>query len=292
LLGAHGVANLVLPQDWLVQPTYKGLRQMLAGQLRIDYLVRLGPGAFQEITGEVVNVLLLGVGRDAATTNHHYAALDCGRRNSYEDKKKTIQTKPFNRIGQAQVISNPGFSVYLVDQVADARFLGEVASSVQGIKSGDDARLTRLFWESGMFDPLWISMQGPVSETVLFGGLERVLDWRGNGELLARKQGLKAWGKRGVAVSQMSDLPCCLYVGAAFDSNVTVIFTERAEDNSAFLNYAFSKELSRSVREFDQSIKPTNSSFEKIQFAVDVWATSGSFQNGAIPKLFQTSVFH
>lgn len=277
-LGDGGVINLVLPQDWLVQPSYTNFRRDVVSDATINYIFRLGPGAFREITGEVVNVVLLGFTNGRPKTDHSYLALDCGRGSNYLEKSELIRSGTFHEISQASVLKNPGYSIFLAEQTEGTAFLGQYASSVQGIKSGDDERLTRFFWEISRSENRWIPMQSTVSSTRLFGGLEGVIDWSEDGALLARKQGLRAWGKRGVVVSQMSALPCTIYAGGAFDSNVTVIFPRANDDAASLLEFAFSGELSRLVRAFDQSIKPTNSSFEKVVFSRQDWAKGETFQ--------------
>lgn len=274
-----GVVNLVLPQDWLVQPSYTTFRRDLVSGAAINYIFRLGPGAFREITGEVVNVVLLGFANGHPKTGHSYFALDCGRGSSYLEKSELIRSGTFDAISQANILKNPGYSIFLAEKAEGSAFLGQHASSVQGIKSGDDERLTKFFWEVCRSESRWIPLQSTVSSTRLFGGLEGVIDWSDDGGLLARKQGLRAWGKRGVVVSQMSALPCTMYAGGAFDSNVTVIFPRASDDAPALLEFAFSGELSRLVREFDQSIKPTNSSFEKVVFSKQDWARGGIFKS-------------
>ncbi len=51
-----------------------------------------------------------------------------------------------------------------------------------------------------------------------FGGKNLVLNWLGDGELLARRQGLAAWGKTGVLVCPMRAMPVSLYHGDAYSS--------------------------------------------------------------------------
>lgn len=274
-----GVVSLVLPQDWLVQPSYTNFRRDIVSEASINYIFRLGPGAFREISGEVVNVVLLGFTNGRPNASHTYLGLDCGRESNYLAKSELVRSGNYRSLAQASVLKNPGYSIFLADQVEGTAFLGQYASSVQGIKSGDDERLSRFFWEIDTNESRWIPLQSTVSSTRLFGGLEGVIDWSEDGAFLARKQGLRAWGKRGVVVSQMSSLPCTLYAGGAFDSNVTVIFPRADDDAPALMEFAFSGELSRLVREFDQSIKPTNSSFEKVVFSKQDWAQGATFNN-------------
>jgi hypothetical protein len=266
---------LVLPQDWLVQPTYEKLRKHISSGSEIKLIARLGPGAFREITGEVVNVALLGVTRDSPRASSSYWAIDCGRSTDYESKEAMLRLAEVVKISQGLIKKNPGHSIFLSEISKDSAFLGQYASSVQGLKTGDDERLVRFFWE--IQSPQWLLMQSTVSTTKLFGGLERVVDWTNDGSLMARKQGIRAWHKHGIVVSQMSSLPCTLYLKGAFDSNVTVIFPHDDTNLASLLNFGFSGELSSGVRQFDQSIKPTNSSFEKIGFNLNAWTEVGQF---------------
>jgi len=47
---------LVTPQNWLFLASYKKLRERLLNSVTWDFVARLGPGAFETISGEVVNV--------------------------------------------------------------------------------------------------------------------------------------------------------------------------------------------------------------------------------------------
>src|ERR1019366_2459880 len=153
-------------------------RRDVVSNTSLNYIFRLGPGAFREITGEVVNVVLLGFTNGHPKTDHSYLALDCGRSSNYLEKSELIRSHRFHEILQASVLKNPGYSIFLADQVEGSAFLGQFASSVQGIKSGDDERLTRFFWEVSRSESRWIPLQSTVSSTRLFGGLEGVIDWR------------------------------------------------------------------------------------------------------------------
>ena len=54
-----GSAALVTPQNWLFLTSYKNLRKRLLQEQTWNMVARLGPGAFETISGEVVNVTLL-----------------------------------------------------------------------------------------------------------------------------------------------------------------------------------------------------------------------------------------
>ena len=59
LCAEDGTAALVLPQNWLFLSGYRKLREKLLKERTWQLLARLGPGAFETISGEVVKAVLL-----------------------------------------------------------------------------------------------------------------------------------------------------------------------------------------------------------------------------------------
>ena len=59
LCAEGGTASLVLPQNWLFLTSYRKLREMFLKSENWNLLARLGAGAFETISGEVVKVILL-----------------------------------------------------------------------------------------------------------------------------------------------------------------------------------------------------------------------------------------
>jgi hypothetical protein len=57
--GSSCTAALVMPNIWLFLGTYKNLRRHLLANSRFNAVARLGPGAFETISGEVVNATLI-----------------------------------------------------------------------------------------------------------------------------------------------------------------------------------------------------------------------------------------
>ena len=80
-------------------------------------------------------------------------------------------------------------------------------------------------------------MLSTVQDTQIYGGREHVLFSEGGiGALkgyadigIASIQGADAWGKRGVAVSLMTELRCSLYLGEIFDNNTAAIWPRNVE---------------------------------------------------------------
>lgn len=95
-----------------------------------------------------------------------------------------------------------------------------------------------------------------------------------NGALLARKQGLSAWGKLGVVASQMRDLPASFYWGTPFDSNVSAIVPRDPNLVPAVWKYCSSSEYAEDVRRIDKSLAATNGSMAQVPFDLSRWRCS------------------
>jgi hypothetical protein len=99
------------------------------------------------------------------------------------------------------------------------------------------------FWELHQAGSIWIPYQGTTRKTTLFAGNESYLRWE-NGKgaidtlLGARKDGQEAWGKKGVLVSQMRELPVTVYSGYAFDNNTAAIIPANSNGSSPSLRPA------------------------------------------------------
>ena len=62
-----GTSSIVLPQNWLFLTTYKKFREKLLKSDVWHLIARLGPGAFETISGEVVKAILISLSRGNST---------------------------------------------------------------------------------------------------------------------------------------------------------------------------------------------------------------------------------
>ena len=284
----QGVVQIVMPQNWLFQDGYKEQREKLLKRLSWNLLVRLGAGAFATISGEVVKAILLTQTQVAPERECVLRGLDASDLRTPQDKAQLLLRGDLLAVSQHELSSNPDARVVL-QPMSSISLLGSIAKSVQGIKTGDDGKVCRNFWEVVSIKPDWTYYQSTISNSQLFGGLEGIISWVDDGKNLARRQGAGAWGKWGAAISQMSSMPCAVYLSEKFDSNMTAIVPHDESDLLALLAYAMSGELQEEVRKIDSSIKPTNGSFEKIPFDRARWrlVASEMFANG-LPKPYSS----
>ena len=265
-----GSTALVTPQSWLFLGTYKDLRKRLLKEVEWDAVGRLGSRAFETITGEVVNVALLALTRRAAADGCSFVGVDASAGATPAEKNALLLSMNALCKDQREQLRNPdGRIAFDFDTTVD--LLERYARSYQGIKTGDDGRMRRLFWEIATFGDRWRPLQSTVERSVPFGGRESVIDWKAEGSDCARLQGLAAIGGVGVAVSQMAELPVTLFTGELFDSNAGPIVVDDPEHQAAIWCYCSSQEYVRSIRAIDQKVAVANATLVKVPFNLDYW---------------------
>lgn len=83
--------------------------------------------------------------------------------------------------------------------------------------------------------------------------------------------GLDAWGKKGIAVSQMRNTPCTMYMGTSFDDNTGVIVPNDPQHLPAMWSFISSDEYNRLIKQVDQSLKVTYPTLVKVPFDLEHW---------------------
>lgn len=85
------------------------------------------------------------------------------------------------------------------------------------------------------------------------------------------RRGKPNWGRKGVAVSLMGDLPMTRYDGEIYDINCCAVVPNDPAHSEALWEFALSGEWSRAVRDIDQSLKVAPHTLLKVQFDLDRW---------------------
>jgi hypothetical protein len=284
---AGGTTALVSPQNWLYQPGYIHLRRKLLSDYKWNFLIELGPHAFDTISGEVVKVCLTSITNLPMGKDHTFAGIDVSAYSDASSKGAALRQNVLTSATQSGQLTNPECRIVIGDQV-QGTLLSAFANSYKGITTNDDPRFVRFFWELPTIENGWEFHQSTVVQTTLFGGMERVLLYEsGKGSLRAfakaqdrdrRRdlQGVHAWGKWGVAVSCTGPLAVSLYTGGKFDTNVAAIIPHRVEDLPAIYEFCRSPEFARQVRRIDRALKVTNATLVKIPYDHDHWAQVAS----------------
>jgi hypothetical protein len=270
-----GSIAVVSINEMLFLGTYKHLRKRLLRDYEWAVAARLGAGAFETISGEVVNVSLLGITANKPN-EHRFLGFDLSDDDSPPKKAASLLAREAKVFDQNAQLKNPDARVVVGSLEQSARLLSEFATPGKGSTTGDSPHYHRCFWEL----PKLSSSMTPWLDSPLEGDL-----WSGR-QLVSlvsvEDQGLLAengcmirgqalWGKTGVAVSKMSGLRAFLYAGEVFDDNVGVLCPRDPELIPAILAYCTSEEYFADIRAIDQALKVTAATLAKVPFDVERW---------------------
>lgn len=263
-----GTIAILAPQHGLLLKTYAQFREKLLQDYSFEFLAALGPGAFDTVSGEVVNVALYGISRYKPNAATSFLSVDANDVQRTTAKESELRIGSVVNILQLPQLKNPDHKILLAGAI-EGPLLQEYAEGLQGIATADYERYGRCFWEMPALLSGWVFQQSTVHETMDFGGREHVLFWEdGLGELgrspSARIQGLSAWGKRGVAISQMCGLPVTRYTGEAWDNNTAVILPLHPRHLPAIWTFCSSLDFAKSVRRLDKKLSVTNATLAKV----------------------------
>lgn len=288
LCAEGGTTSIVLPQNWLFLTSYKKFREKLLRHDTWRLVARLGPGAFETISGEVVKAILLTLSRGQAGTAgeglfavqgensaHFLRGPDVSEFRTAAEKAKQLRGAEIKSVEQAKQLENPDARISF-EKIGGAYHLKDIAHSYHGLTSGDMQRMKIAFWEVIDRTDVWIPYQSTVNQIINFSGNEYLLRWQnGRGainELIgARKDGMVAWGRKGILVSQMGGLPVTFYNTFAFDNNTAVIIPINPNHLPAIWCFCSSPEYNEAVRRIDQKLNVTNATLVKVPFDLDYW---------------------
>lgn len=290
-----GTASIVLPQNWLFLSGYRKFREKLLQNDSWHLIARLGPGAFETISGEVVKAILINLSRGNAAgqsadllhsgeQGNWIRGVDVSEPRTAAEKAAGLIADHVSSAEQVKQLGNPDARIALEDLNLQT-LLRAHASSIQGLATSDDPQFTSYFWEVPIDCNDWVWLRGTVESTCDFGGCERVLLWQDGtgryyrhamalkevGRLGGWKSGTEARGKKGVIISQMGHLPVSTYCGEFYDHNACVVVPGDIQELQAIWCYLSSTSFSRDVRLIDQSLKPSNNTFLTISFDVAYW---------------------
>ena len=131
LCAEGGTASVVLPQNWLFLASYKQLREKLLKTETWNLLARLGPRAFETISGEVVKAVLLTLSHsshanrledlfDSAAETSTVYGVDVSDFTTVEEKSSWLRKSAIHSTSQAQQLKSPDARI-LFSEIAKPR---------------------------------------------------------------------------------------------------------------------------------------------------------------------------
>jgi len=299
-----GVAACVTPQNWLFLKDYKKARKKLLTHNQWLFVLRLGAGAFETISGEVVKASLVGIAKQAPQINASFLAADISGAATIPEKRRELEQGSCNLLRQGDQLMNPS-SVVTSETLKSGELLQKVAASFEGAKTVDIERFRHLFWElPEIRESLWwLHNSSPTGEGLVSGchyvsanrspgsTFQRNIEvYERNGKkVVAWLCGSPCWGKKGVAVAWMNHLPASMYLGTVFDNSAAVIMPESEDILPAVYCFISSGEYTREVRKINQKVQVAAGTLDQVPFDLNYWQKIAAEKYpGGLPKPYSS----
>ena len=265
-----GSCVTVTAHNWLFIGAYAKLRKKILQTQTWEMVILLGTQAFQTPMWDF-GIAMTIVTNTTPTRQHHLIGFDVSDEKEIAEKQDALRSHPIIAVAQHKQVNNPDARViFSVDD--GGKLLAEYAIAPQGIKTGDDDRWRRNFWELSCISNGWEFYQSTVKKNRMYGGREYIIDWHLEGRGMPCRRPLNAAiGHRGIAVSQMSLLPVTIYDGNRYDSNVGPIVPHDPAHMPAIWAFCSSPEYYDAVRRIDKKMNVTNATLVKVPFDLERW---------------------
>ena len=269
-----GTVAAVTPRNWLFLKSYTRLRQRLLHGVILNSVVELGEHGFESPAAAGAFTSLVVLTATKPPRGAVFAALDANRGADRSAKARELSHGTLSLPPQATQDMNPALRISISEHAAGP-LLQKYATAYKGITPSDLPNFGRRFWEG--FDAEKFCFWGSTTkETSLFKGKSLVLRVDESFQEAVKNKsaqirGTDTWGKLGVSVSQMRDLPASLSLGEAFDTNAAVIVPHDPSDLPAIWAFCSSPEYNDAVRKIDRSLKVTNATLVEVPFDLSYW---------------------
>jgi len=304
-----GIVAEVSPQAWNYLGSYEQFRKKFLNNSSLNMLARLGTGAFETISGQVVNVCL-AIHQNCYSEANKYSALNVSSSQKIKDKINNLTFLGINEISQKLQLSNPDSSI-LTEESASFQLLSGKTKALAGILNGDASRFRFKHWEvSDVGIHKWAPLQENSPNSDMFTGRVSVLLWENEKGSLheyaelarerlhdAHRRGNEAWGQKAIAVSRMGKINTTLYTGELFDQNVAIILPKNENDLNGVWAYCSSGFYESELRLVNPSLAISSATVAKVPYDSERWnkVAIEKYPNG-LPKPFTNDlnqwIFH
>ncbi|MDP2827304.1 MAG: hypothetical protein Q8O37_01725 [Sulfuricellaceae bacterium] len=293
-----GAVSYVMPQNWWFLTSYKTHREQLLKGYTWDLLVKLGGGAeaFENGPGNITNICMVVLTNSRPGETHKSRGLEISKAKTPETKSQALQIDQLVEIRQLGLLGNPDSAVAF-GEIDRTKLFSSVASCFQGTSTGDNQQFVRCFWEAGIGNDFSL-FQGHAEITTLYGGRDNAVVWQRVRDFEGSAvRGESAWGRKGIAIAQMSNLPATLYLGNLFSNSNPVIVPINENNLAAIWAFCSAPEFAENLRAINQKLSIDNGYVGKIEFDLAHWqkVAAERYPNG-LPKPYSDDptqwIFH
>ncbi|WP_447079603.1 Eco57I restriction-modification methylase domain-containing protein [Vibrio alginolyticus] len=300
MLTGIGICSLVLPQNWMFLKTYQAFREQILNKHRFSLIARLGSGAFDTISGEVVKAILWSFQKDQLHGNE-FLALDVSECKGVVGKSSSLIASGLTYLCQEDQLANPRAALVLSELNHDQDLLSKYCIPHYGSKPGQTDRVKRCFWELNKITSDWMLLESTPQESMTLSGKSNIcysldaMKYREIREFGIR--GADAWGSKGVIASRTSKLNAVSYLGKIFDDNCYALIPKNIDDLTAVWLFITSDLYNTEVRKINQKLAVDTQSMVNVPFDIEYWRQlASSFYPNGLPMHFSNDatqwIFH
>jgi len=300
LLNSKGILAVVSPQNWLYQTRYKSFRKQLLQAGSINLIARLGSGAFEVITGEVVKVTLAILTKSRILPSTVLIKnIDASYAKKIALKKEELINSSIIETIAENYLKSKDHRI-ISSETDDDITLANYADIAHGQSAGDNLLFNRFFWEIQKFDNVWELYQIDPDLPVEFSGKSQIIMWEKEKGAMYRlaesvkhlnnkaqqwRSGKSSWRKEGVAVTLMGKIIGTLYNGDIYSQSCGVIIPREKEFLNPIWCYIHSSEFEKQLRIIDPSLAISIKTLLAVPFKLEHWQiiADQQYPNG-LPK--------
>ena len=269
-LSEGGCSAIVTQQYWLFLKYYERMREKFIRTKGLGFIARLGPGAFEEIGGEVVNVCLQLMFNEPQ--KQHYG-VDVTHFSKSIEKEAALINEVIAVAHQETQLKNPDFRISFELDSSFGKPLSDYADFGKGSVSGDGPNYLRKFWEfERKNDGLRFWLNSP-EHNETFSGRQDLILWGGEFDPSIESgfafRGQRVHGQEGVAIGKAGDFRFTPYTGELFDDNVAVLKPYLESDLGAIWYFSLSGRLQSEIKKLDKKMSVTAGTFTKVRVDIE-----------------------
>lgn len=188
---ANGKVAMINMQSWMFLSSYENLRINLLEKYNIDSLLHLGPHAFDEIGGEVVQcaTFILTKCKPSTVGGIYYRLID-GKNSNEKEASFLRRENGLYGIKQSNFKKIPGSSIgYWISNIklnalSDNQTISSQFSPATGLQTGDNNRFIRLWFEveEQYKNVKWFPLVNGGEVRKWYGNFQNYIYWYNEGE--------------------------------------------------------------------------------------------------------------
>jgi hypothetical protein len=274
---AGGSLAAVTPQQWLYQQPYISVRKKLLHRDAWKVVAILGENAFcsPQAAGAFAAVCIFS--RVSPSQTNYFAMFNALPGLTPDEKANILcRSNGYPRL-QSQIAAGNDALIPIGEIGEDMELFGLSASCYQGTSTGDNPRLVFVFWELKQIAGDWEVFLTPPASTFTYAGREHIVRWATleRNECNPAIRGHNAWGRIGIAIGKMRDLPATVYTGEKYSNTAPVIILKDERQLDAVWQYCYTGEFTKALRAINPNVAVENGYVSKISWNPQQWISVG-----------------